>query len=33
MNFGATHVPMTADQIAQSKGATLQVPVALGGVP
>jgi phosphate transport system substrate-binding protein len=32
VNFGATDVPMTSDQIAQAKGATLQVPVALGGL-
>ncbi|MGZ6544677.1 MAG: substrate-binding domain-containing protein, partial [Actinomycetota bacterium] len=32
VNFGATDVPMTADQISQARGATLQVPVALGGV-
>lgn len=32
VNFGASDVPMTKDQIAQAKGATLQVPVALGGV-
>lgn len=32
VNFGATDVPMTSDQIAQAKGPTLQVPVALGGV-
>ncbi len=32
VNFGATDVPMTSDQIAGAQGATLQVPVALGGV-
>ncbi len=32
VNFGATDVPMTSDQVAQSNGPTLQVPVALGGV-
>ncbi len=32
VNFGATDVPMTADQISQARGTTLQVPVALGGV-
>lgn len=32
VNFGATDVPMTSDQIAHAQGATLQVPVALGGV-
>lgn len=32
VNFGATDVPMTSDQLAAARGATLQVPVALGGV-
>ncbi len=32
VNFGASDVPMTSDQIAAARGATLQVPVALGGV-
>ncbi len=32
VNFGATDVPMTKDQITSAQGATLQVPVALGGV-
>ena len=32
VNFGATDVPMTHDQVADAQGATLQVPVALGGV-
>jgi phosphate transport system substrate-binding protein len=32
VNFGATDVPMTHDQVAAAKGPTLQVPVALGGV-
>lgn len=32
VDFGATDVPMTSDQIAAAQGATLQVPVALGGV-
>jgi phosphate transport system substrate-binding protein len=32
VNFGATDVPMTADQISQARGPALQVPVALGGV-
>ena len=32
VNFGATDVPMTADQISHARGPTLQVPVALGGV-
>ena len=32
VNFGASDVPMTHDQIAAARGATLQVPVALGGV-
>jgi phosphate transport system substrate-binding protein len=32
VNFGATDVPMTHDQISQAQGPTLQVPVALGGV-
>jgi len=32
VNFGASDVPMTKDQIAAAKGPTLQIPVALGGV-
>jgi len=32
VNFGASDVPMTTDQISHAKGPTLQVPVALGGV-
>ena len=32
VNFGASDVPMTSDQIAAARGATLQIPVALGGV-
>jgi len=32
VNFGATDVPMTKDQISAAKGPVVQVPVALGGV-